>query len=350
MPLSSELSSPLSVPDPVLERVSVVLAVYNGEPYLAEQLDSIASQTRPFDELLIRDDGSTDHSNAVINAWIEAHPNLNVRVLDSDENLGYIRNFARLLEEASGDFIFLCDQDDRWHSDKIETMLQAHREFPEAQVIASSFSFINQNGELFEIDPIPGWSNQNLLQKADVTLNGMTPIELSDIFIHNGFQGCAMMITKDIARRYVADQNFLLPHDWQLALLGATTHSLYYLDKRLFDYRIHDSNTTSLPQAYSDSLLTKLKHARTYYYRTAPYLDRIHVLCSLQITQSDLFTKDMAEELAFLETYMEAMDRRSFSLYRKLMKNPKRSCMTRKEQICGWIYVLAGYRDKNRKR
>ncbi len=58
----------------------------------------------------------------------------------------------------------------------------------------------------------------------------------------------------------------------------------------------------------------------------------------------------MAEELAFLETYMEAMDRRSFSLYRKLMKDPKRSCMTRKEQICGWIYVLAGYRDKNRKR
>ena len=40
----------------------------------------------------------------------------------------------------------------------------------------------------------------------------------------------------------------------------------------------------------------------------------------------------------------------AFAQFEQLMKNPKRSCMTRKEQICGWIYVLAGYRDKNRKR
>jgi hypothetical protein len=114
-----------------LSTVSVALATYNGEQYLAEQLYSIANQTRLPDELVISDDGSTDGTLAICRSFAERVP-FKVHIFEADERLGFTQNFARALAQCSGDVIFLCDQDDVWYQNKVERMLRAFRENPHA--------------------------------------------------------------------------------------------------------------------------------------------------------------------------------------------------------------------------
>ena len=320
--------------------LSVVVAAYNGAPYIEEQLDSIAAQTLPFDELIIRDDGSTDQTPEVIQAWINRHPDLNIRLIKDGANLGYIRNFHALLSQAKGDYIFLSDQDDRWHPDKIEKMMEQIKIQPGIQLLASSFSFMHGNGEVYSVEPIPGWSNQNLLHVDNLKEGSLNQISLQTIAHHNGFQGCAMMVSKELAKRYVEDENFILPHDWQLALLAAIQNGLYYLDLSLFDYRIHDANTTSLPQATPDNLKIKLQRTLSHYYRTAPFSDRRNFLESLSITSPADWNDDLARQKAFYEAYLDTVEKRKLSSYIALMRDPSNGLLTAKDKISLLLYVL----------
>ena len=87
----------------ISKSVSVVLATYNGERFIIEQLDSLRKQTLQVDEVLIADDASTDNKI----------------------NKGYSQNFIDTIKKATGKYIFLCDQDDIWVNTKIEIMTEA---------------------------------------------------------------------------------------------------------------------------------------------------------------------------------------------------------------------------------
>lgn len=100
-----------------IDTISVVLACYRGERYLAQQLESIVRQTCPPDEILLCDD-SPDTASREIAASFPG-----VRILVNDPPLGVAANFARGIAEAKGDLIFLADQDDVWHPDKIRQMV-----------------------------------------------------------------------------------------------------------------------------------------------------------------------------------------------------------------------------------
>ncbi len=91
--------------------ISVSLCTYNGEQYIREQLQSIFNQSMPVDEVVIGDDGSSDATLSIINTFKEKYP---IRVLESGQKLGTIRNFLRTIFECTGDIIFLSDQDDIW--------------------------------------------------------------------------------------------------------------------------------------------------------------------------------------------------------------------------------------------
>ena len=104
--------------------VTVLLAAYNGEKYIRDQLESILNQT--FDQLLvvISDDLSTDGTPAVIQEYEERYPG-RVRSLKNSERSGSAQNnFFRLLTAASDEYVMLCDQDDVWLPDKVEVTLR----------------------------------------------------------------------------------------------------------------------------------------------------------------------------------------------------------------------------------
>lgn len=102
--------------------VSVVLCTYNGATYLAQQLDSIAAQTLPPLELIVCDDGSTDATLELLQAFERRAP-FPVSVVRNPVNLGSTANFDQAMQRASGEFIALADQDDVWLPQKLATLV-----------------------------------------------------------------------------------------------------------------------------------------------------------------------------------------------------------------------------------
>jgi len=102
-------------------RISIALCTYNGERYLRAQLESIASQTRSADELVVCDDRSTDATGQIVQDFAARAP-LSVTFSTNPVNLGSTRNFSRAIELCQGDVIVLADQDDVWKANKLEQL------------------------------------------------------------------------------------------------------------------------------------------------------------------------------------------------------------------------------------
>lgn len=111
--------SPLSRSRESRAPVSVCLACYNGERYIAEQLNSVLDQLLPYDEIIVSDDASTDQTAAVVHALKDNR----IRFHQNECGLGIVRNFEQALAHARNDLIFLCDQDDIWLPGKVDRMV-----------------------------------------------------------------------------------------------------------------------------------------------------------------------------------------------------------------------------------
>lgn len=106
-------------------RVSVAMAVYNGEAYLTEQLDSVLGQLGRHDELVVSDDGSTDRTVQIIEHYKQKDPRIR---LVFGQGMGIKQNIANALAHTKGAYLFLADQDDVWMPNKVERVLAAFRE------------------------------------------------------------------------------------------------------------------------------------------------------------------------------------------------------------------------------
>lgn len=103
-------------------KVSVVLCTYNGEHFIREQLDSILAQTYPVDEIIIQDDMSQDSTPDILSEYRKCHSLIKIYV--NERQKGYNNNFSTALHRATGDYIFISDQDDVWRHDKVDLMLR----------------------------------------------------------------------------------------------------------------------------------------------------------------------------------------------------------------------------------
>lgn len=104
-------------------KVAIIMSTYNGEKYIVEQLESLFSQTYKDTRIYIRDDGSTDNTVKILKKYATAGK----IEFFAGKNLGCSGSFLEALEIAyndSNDFFAFCDQDDRWHKDKVERIVQ----------------------------------------------------------------------------------------------------------------------------------------------------------------------------------------------------------------------------------
>jgi len=135
--------------------ISVCMAVKNGAAYVKEQIDSILCQLGPNDELIVSDDQSTDATLDIVRSFND--PRISIF---SSVRRGAINNFERALSRSSGDFIFLADQDDIWHPDKLSTMIPHFQNYDlvvcdcllvgeQRNVLCNSFFEWNRSGKGF---------------------------------------------------------------------------------------------------------------------------------------------------------------------------------------------------------
>jgi len=97
-------------------KVSVALATYNGERFLAKQMDSLLAQDYPNLEIVISDDCSTDGTWDILQSYASRDPR--IRLLPREKNLGYVQNFIRVFQSCQGELISPCDHDDIWYPQK----------------------------------------------------------------------------------------------------------------------------------------------------------------------------------------------------------------------------------------
>ncbi|MBQ0088149.1 MAG: glycosyltransferase family 2 protein [Prevotellaceae bacterium] len=120
--------------------LAILLATYNGETFLREQLNSLLSQSYQDWQLFIHDDGSTDNTISILKEYEAKHPR--IQVLNYPPTGGACRNFLSLFQRVQASYYMFCDQDDVWLPDKIERQMQlmhhCEQQFPDLPIIIHS--------------------------------------------------------------------------------------------------------------------------------------------------------------------------------------------------------------------
>ena len=212
-------------------RVSIVIATYNGEKYIKEQLQSLLNQTMQPDEVIIHDDGSTDSTVAIIQEFIKKNELENWCVNINSVNKGWKKNFHDLLCQASGDIIFMCDQDDIWVKDKIESMYNAMVRNPKILCLIGRDSAIDAKGKKIEIEE----NESGEIKKIEYTSN----------FFRKTYRGCAMCISKEVLQIYKKMKCNYVGHDHVCAHIALMKEGMYEMEKVVIYHRYHGENATA---------------------------------------------------------------------------------------------------------
>lgn len=216
-------------------KTTVVLSTYNGEKYILEQLDSLRQQTRAADQVLIRDDCSTDATVQIVTDYIQRYSLDSWSITVGETNIGWKKNFYKLLKKATGDIIFPCDQDDIWHKDKIEKMTNIMETNDKILLLVSNYTpFYEENGNVIPIDA----SLQDNSEKVFV------PQSLLNNWLLNKRPGCVYAVNKKLLPYFFEVHQDDDSHDGLLWRLAYLLDGLYLFAHSTIDFRRHDSNAT----------------------------------------------------------------------------------------------------------
>lgn len=228
--------------------VTVLLAVYNGEKYLFEQINSILSQTVKDIKIIIRDDGSDDNSPLIIDDFCNKYPQ-KISKISGTPTGSAKTNFAELLKYADSDYIMFCDQDDVWKSDKIEKTLSA--------MIASE-----QNGNipvLVHTDLTVADEKLNIISNSFFEFQRLNQekVNLPALLVQNYVTGCTVMINRSL-KEFCGDipKNCIM-HDWWLALVAQLFGKIVCVSEPTLFYRQHSGNQVGAKASYGIALIKR---------------------------------------------------------------------------------------------
>lgn len=259
--------------------ISIVVATYNGERFLRKQLDSILAQSYNNIELIIGDDNSSDNTIDILNAYAKHYP---VKIILNEENIGYVKNFERLLFYCSGDYIAFCDQDDIWLPNKLEILFNAIESY---ECVHSDAFLIDENDDIIS-DSFSSSTHKICL-----------PNRLIDLGFNGCVTGCTMLVKRSLIAEILPFPQGLDVHDRWIGALSFSRNSLAYMDVPLIKYRQHGENTIGafdVKQSSHEIIVKWLKeNYRNIFSVNKKFLDE----CRQQSNFIDLFSKKFKDHL-----------------------------------------------------
>lgn len=226
------------------QHVAILLCTYQGEKYLAAQLDSFAAQTFPSWKLWVSDDGSTDATLDELKAFAERHKPGQV-TLQAGPRKGFVKNFMSLICEPTlhADYYALSDQDDIWHPDKLERALKWLRDVPQGQpaLYCTRTELVDGAGQPIGFSPLftrpPAFANalmQNVAGGNTMVMNNAA----RDLLLEAG-----------------ADID-VVAHDWWIYIVvSACGGCVHYDSEPSLRYRQHGDNLIGANAGLSARLL-----------------------------------------------------------------------------------------------
>lgn len=252
--------------------ITVLLAVYNGEKYLKEQIESILNQSVKDIKIVIRDDGSTDNSGEIIAAYCSEYPH-KVSCIKGDATGSASKNFAELFKKCDSEYIMFCDQDDVWLPNKVEktfaAMLDAEKTGETPVLVHTDLKVVDEN--LCEISP--SFFGFQQLKQDNITL--------PKLLVQNYVTGCTIMINRALKEKCGDIPSECIMHDWWLALVAVLFGKLVCVDESTMLYRQHSANQVGAKAAYGLSFIK----------RKLATLDKVRENYNATYTQADALLK-----------------------------------------------------------
>lgn len=209
-------------------RVDILMSTYNGEKYVAEQIESILSQTHSDIRLTIRDDGSSDGTTGILSRYAKSDDRIQLFL---QKNLGVVGSFYRLLQDADPgcQFFAFADQDDVWLPNKLERALDVLAEHDETLPLLYCSRVEYVSADLSHLDYSPMIVSQTGLRNA---------------LVQNVATGCTAVMNK-VARKLLLQHEWppqVLMHDWWSYMVISAFGKVVYDDFVSIKYRQHGGN------------------------------------------------------------------------------------------------------------
>jgi glycosyltransferase involved in cell wall biosynthesis len=216
---------------------SIALATYNGEKYLAEQLDSIFSQTFQDFELCISDDGSKDGTEKIIENYIEKYNTKEKEIIKFSKNTKYkkgvIGNFSNAIDMCGGGYVVFCDQDDVWLENKLEIIYKNIKENPDKKLFYHD-AYVTYK-DIF---------NKNILYYRDV-LKVINKENDNIIFLGDGMAGCTSTLESNFLKS-------ILPIYENMSAYSMSEDNYFFIDSPLIYYRRHENAVSDSAKKLSE--------------------------------------------------------------------------------------------------
>ncbi len=240
-------------------RVDVVMATYNGEKYVSEQVNSVLQNQDCDVYLHIFDDGSTDETIVILNKLKQIYPR-HITIHQNEHNLGPTKNFLFGIREVmeqnqDAQYFMSCDQDDVWNHDKIaktlKRMKQMENRFGLDRPLLVFTDVSVTDDKLNEIAPSFYKSQRLQVQKTD----------LAHLLMENKCIGCTVMINRSFEPYLREIPNHARFHDWWLALIASTFGNISFLPRQTMKYRQHAKNVVG-GASFKDYFVNRVKAAK----------------------------------------------------------------------------------------
>lgn len=219
------------------KRASVCLATYNGEKFILELLNSILPQLSADDEIIITDDSSSDRTLDIVRKINDPR----ILIFPNNTFKSPIKNFENAIKHATGDFIFLCDQDDIWTDNKLEKVLELLAVY---DVVLHDCYVVDQDLQLIS----------SSFYKLNNTGRG-----LFKNIIRNGYLGCCLAFRKNVAKIILPFPVNIPMHDIWIGFVAELFFKVYFTKDRLLLYRRHGNNASPTSEKSRYSLVHKMK-------------------------------------------------------------------------------------------
>lgn len=221
------------------QKVDILLATYNGEKYIKEQVESILNQTYENIQIIISDDCSTDKTRQVLK---EYENNEKIKIFYQEKNLGYVKNFEFLLKQVENNLYMLSDQDDVWKKEKVEKSVEKIENekldlvFGDLEVVDENLNTLykSYNRYMHLIHKIKKYQKDYRLQ-----------------YLYNCMTGCTIISRKnwiDKVLPFPTNSKYMI-HDYWLGLVIALNGKVGYIEEPYILYRQHGKNQVGSKKA-----------------------------------------------------------------------------------------------------
>lgn len=248
-------------------KIAILMATFNGEKYLKEQLESIINQTNKNFDLFVRDDGSTDNTVSILNEYNNNYTNIHL-IKKINDTKGQLANFSNLYKYVTKlnkyDYIMFSDQDDIWMPDKISNSINEIKPYyNNPTLLYTNYMNYDQN-----------------TGKKTIAYPKHYDEDFEAIFVQNWLMGCTMVLNRkiiDLINEIPVDVD---NHDYWVALVAALHNNIVYLEKITMIHRLHNYNVTT--RASKKGFRRKIKRTFTILFNKKYRISKIKMWKNVQ--------------------------------------------------------------------